>query len=112
MADSGNSTSQYWKFVRAVFQKPKYFLRTAYSGDGMSVDTLNEGTDSRIVYLNRTGHFSGQHWSLTSHADGTFRLHNAYTEEEKHLDATDQGIVVNPGNEPSQHWTFTKIKPT
>jgi hypothetical protein len=110
-----DSPRQYWKFV-LTGPEPRYALRIESLGDDYSLDVWNtRGTESRSIGLAKNGHFSGQYWAITSWDDGTFGLTNDFTGVEIHLDvypdATNPLCILAPGNEPCQHWSFTKIKP-
>jgi len=111
MADGSSGLKPHWKFVRTSHKLPKYSIRHAFHGQGLSLDILNDrGTDSQTVYLARTGMFTGQFWSISRWDDGTFRLHNDFTEEDQHLAGTDDGeITMKEGDDLSQHWRFEQV---
>jgi len=110
MGDRLGLKQQFWKLVCLEPDPLKYSLRPAFFDGLFSIDILNDrGPDSQTVHLAATGWYSGQYWTITRWKDGTFRLHNDFTEEDRHLAVNEKGeIMVNDGDDPSQHWVFTE----
>ena len=108
MAPTGNYTGQFWKLV--PLGGGKYALRTAYLGDGFSLDVINDGVDN-TPKMSATGNYSGQSWSLVPWGDGTYKLTNDFTGPDKALDtySDTHDPFLGPGDHTGQHWTLTQL---
>lgn len=60
-----------------------------------------------------TGNYSGQFWNLTPWRDGSYKLTNWFTGEEKSLDtySGSHEPFLNTGDHSGQHWILTKVRP-
>lgn len=108
MAQTGNYSGQFWKLVD--LGAGKYALRTAYLGDGFSLDVINDGTNN-TPRMNATGNYSSQFWSLVPWGDGTYMLTNDFTGPEKSLDtySDTHEPFLDSGDHSEQHWTLTQL---
>jgi hypothetical protein len=108
MAQRGNDTGQFWKLVE--LSGGKYALRTAYLGDGFSLDVITDGVNN-TPKMNATGNYSGQFWSLVPWGDATYKLTNDFTGPEKSLDtySDTHEPFLDPGDHTGQHWILTQL---
>ena len=116
MADTESSPLQYWTFVlRSETSGPQYGLQNIQYGDSYSLDVYNtNGVNSTMVYLDATGDFSGQYWTITPWGDGTYGLTNAFTGVNESLDVFSDTLqpTLDPPDHAGQHWTFTSVNIT
>ena len=110
MAPDADYSGQYWRFVD--LGGGKYALRTLYLGDCFSLDVINDSA-KETPWLNATGNFSGQSWSLTPWGDGrTVKLTNDFTGPERSLNVFAESFepFVGGGDHSGQHWTLTSLR--
>src|SRR5262245_9073353 len=73
MAPSANFSGQRWRLID--LGGSKCALRTEYLGECFSLDVINDGKN-QTPWLNQTGNFTGQSWTLTPWGDGSYKLWN------------------------------------
>lgn len=108
MSPTGDVNDQFWRLVD--LGSGKYALRTAYLGDGYSLDVINDGVDT-TPHMAATGNYTGQYWSLVPWGDGTYKLTNDFTGPEKSLD-TYSGTYepfLDGGDHSGQHWVVSQL---
>ncbi|KAI5839444.1 carbohydrate-binding module family 13 protein [Morchella snyderi] len=110
IAKAGDYSGQHWKLVPVNGQANKFYLRTLYKGDELSLDIINDGTNDR-VHLAKTGNFTGQFWTLTkvSPEGTTFRLSTDFTGPNKFLDVFSDKMKprMATGNATGMNWELT-----
>jgi hypothetical protein len=110
MAATADYSGQHWRLVE--LGSAKYALRTEYLGDCFSLDVINEGAKN-TPWLNATGNYSGQSWSLTPWSDRrTYKLSNDFNGPEKSLNVYGESFepFVDTGDHSGQHWVFTPLR--
>jgi len=109
MSTTADSPGQLWKLVDVG--GGKYSLRTALSGDGFSLDVVNDGTNESLV-LAETGAYSGQAWTLTRQDDATYKLTNDFTGPQKSVDtySDTHEPCLGSGDSSGQHWKLTPVR--
>lgn len=109
-ASTGGYSGQYWRLVD--LGGGKYALRTLYLGECFSLDVIADGNDD-TPWLNATGNFSGQSWSVTPWGnDGSWRLTNDFTGADRSLNVQAGSFepIVGPGDFSGQHWFLDPIR--
>src|SRR5437660_6835330 len=76
MAPSADFSGQHWRLFQVG--AGKYALRTAYLGECFSLDIIND-SKKETPWLNATGNFSGQSWTLAPWDAKTYKLWNDFT---------------------------------
>jgi hypothetical protein len=110
MANSGNFSGQYWRFIpNPSPSSPTYALYTQFLGPNKRLDVY--GDDKTKPHLADAGNYSGQIWTIASWGDGTWRLTNAYSGSGLHLDVYSDTKVpfMGDGDHTGQHWHITPI---
>jgi hypothetical protein len=109
MSTTADTPGQLWKLVEVG--PGKYALRTALSGDGFSLDVINDSDKSNVA-LDATGNYGGQVWTLTRQDNGTYKLTNDFTGPQKSLDTLPDTHepFLSFGDYSGQYWTLTPVR--
>ena len=107
MAPTGSFSGQRWRFVSYTNRPGTYYVYSQFLGSNKRLDVY--GNDKTKPHLADAGNYSGQIWSVTPWGDGTYRLTNAYSGPDLHLDVYSNTKVpfLGDGNHSGQHWTLT-----
>ncbi|KAF2801710.1 uncharacterized protein BDZ99DRAFT_504410 [Mytilinidion resinicola] len=111
IVDLGPSSGQFWRLTQLT-NGPKYALSTLYLGDALSLDVVNDdGNASTHVHLDTTRKDSGQYWTLTPAANGSFTLSNDFTGLDRPLGVSieESKPVLGSNNYSGKHWRLAKI---
>lgn len=107
MARTGNYSGQMWRFVPYAGRPGTYYVYSQFLGPSKRLDVY--GDDKTKPHLADAGNYSGQIWSVTPWGDRTYRLTNAYSGPDLHLDvySDTKEPFMGDGNHSGQHWTLT-----
>jgi hypothetical protein len=109
MAMTADVSGQYWT-IRRHDSSEAYYLSALYQGPGSRIDVY--GDDKMKPHLATSGNYSGQLWRVNKWADGTYKLTNDYSSgEELRLEGRSDEVHLAEGEEPTQRWDITAIRP-
>ena len=108
--DDGGGGGGGWSWKPKKRGGGRYFFRTLYLGDDLSLDIINDGINTTPCVA-QTGNYSGQYWSVTEWDDATCKLVNDFTGPAKSLGTCrdTNAPFMDTGDHMGQHWTLTKI---
>ncbi|RKG93152.1 RICIN domain-containing protein [Corallococcus terminator] len=87
-----------------------YRLTTLWQGDGLSLDIVNDGTNTTPLLM-KTATASGQQWKLTPEANGAWRLTTLWRGADLSLanTSTNRPLLVKTAAVAEQQWKVTPV---